>query len=251
MRRRTVLATATLFVCATTVLTACSGSGSGSAAPAATKSPPSATGPASAGATVSAAPTAAASQAPLAGRSAGQIFNDAVEQDLASPSLRLKADINDAKDGPTKADVAMDAKGDCAGTVQPKQGPISMIKAGKTIYLRPAGARTWAKVPTSSADGKGMAQVCDLKGYLATPGRDTVDTKAMKGATTTVDGQPAITLTDQEGKERFTAYVATSGKPYLLKLVTVGGDQPGTLDFSDFGRPVHAVAPPKSQLASG
>ncbi|MEU3374667.1 hypothetical protein ABZ734_30045 [Streptomyces sp. NPDC006660] len=245
MCRRTVLTTATLFVCATTALTACSGSGSGSAAPAATKSSPAATGSAPA------TPTATASQAPFAGRNAGQIFNDAVEQDLTSPTLRLKADINDAKDGPTKVDVAMDAKGDCAGTVQPKQGPISMIKAGKTIYLRPAGARAWAKVPTSSPDGKGMAQVCDLKGYLATPGRDTVDTKAMKGATTTVDGQPAITLTDQEGKEHFTAYVATSGKPYLLKLVTVGGDQPGTLDFSDFGRPVHAVAPPKSQLASG
>ncbi|WP_328312414.1 hypothetical protein OG432_20515 [Streptomyces sp. NBC_00442] len=244
MRRRTIVTTTALFLCTTSALTACSsGTGSGSAKDsAAAKAPASAT---------PAAATPATAKDPFAGRSAGQIFNDAMEENLKAPSLRLKADTTDAKDGPTQVDAAMDVKGDCTGTLRSGKDTITMIKAGKTVYVRPAGAHTWTKVPTSTADGKSMAQVCDLNGLLDTPDRRAVDTSAKKGATTTVDGHPALVLTSRDGQERDTAYVATTGKHYLLKLVSVGGDDPGTLEFSDFGRPVHAVAPPKSQIAAG
>lgn len=57
-------------------------------------------------------------------------------------------------------------------------------------------------------------------------------------------------LTEKDGAESFTMDVATSGKPYLLKMVTVGGDSPGILAFSHFGEPVHAVAPPRSSIAA-
>ena len=66
---------------------------------------------------------------------------------------------------------------------------------------------------------------------------------ARKGKTTTVDGKPAITLTETDGDETYTTYVATEGKPYILKMVIKGGKEPGTVKFSDFDKPVDAKAP--------
>ncbi|MEV5619036.1 hypothetical protein [Streptomyces bacillaris] len=37
--------------------------------------------------------------------------------------------------------------------------------------------------------------------------------------------------------------MATKGEPYLLKVTGKGGDEPGTLDFSDYDKPVNAKAP--------
>ncbi|WP_438293457.1 hypothetical protein [Streptomyces sp. HUAS TT7] len=236
MRRRTI-ATTILFACATTALTACSGSGSGTAAKdsAAPQAP------------AAASPAAASPKGPDADRTGGQMFTDALKANRQAPSLRLKADINDRQDGPTKLDLAMDAKGDCTGTIGAGKDAVGLIKTGRTVYLRPQGMTKWTKTNTDSADGKDLASVCDLNSYLGAPGKDNA---AKKGATTEVDGRPAIVLTEKDGNESFTVDVATSGKPYLLKMVTVGGDSPGTLDFSHFGEPVHAVAPPKSSIAA-
>ncbi|MFG3286950.1 hypothetical protein [Streptomyces sp. NPDC048111] len=239
MRRRTIATSTVLLVCAATVLTACSDPGSGSAS----------STPAAQGSSTAASPAAPATpKGPFADRTGGQVFTDAVKADRQASSLRLKADIKDAKDGPTKLDLTMDAKGDCTGTIGAGKDAVALIKTGRTVFLRPAGHRTWTRTSTTSADGKDLASVCDLSGYLTDPGQDTA---AAKGATTTVDGRPAMVLTEKDGDESYTLDVATSGRPYLLKMVTVGGDSPGTLAFSHFGEPVHAVAPPKSQVTAG
>ncbi|MCT9091909.1 hypothetical protein N4G70_23985 [Streptomyces sp. ASQP_92] len=235
MRRRTIATTSALFVCAATALTACSSSGSPTAS---AKNSPAASSPA--------AP--AKPKGPFADRTGGQVLTDAVKTNRQATSLRLKADIADATDGPTKLDLTMDTKGDCTGTIGSGKEAISIIKTGKTVYLRPANTHTWKKSDTTSADGKDLASVCDLNDYLTDPGQDNA---ATKGATTTVDGRPAIVLTEKDGKESYIIDVATTGKPYLLKMVTVGGDSPGTLAFSDFEKPVHAVAPPKSSVTAG
>ncbi|MFE9401877.1 hypothetical protein ACFYNY_08885 [Streptomyces sp. NPDC006530] len=235
MRRRTIATTSVLFVCAATALTACSSSDSTTAS---AKNSPAASSPS--------AP--AKPKAPFADRTGGQVFTDAVKANRQATSLRLKADIADATDGPTRLDLTMDTKGDCTGTIGTGKESVSIIKTGKTVYLRQAHARAWKKSDTTSGEGKDLAAVCDLNDYLTDPGQDNA---AVKGATTTVDGTPAIVLTEKDGKESYTIDVATSGKPYLLKMVTVGGDSPGTLAFSDFDKPVHAVAPPKSAVTAG
>jgi hypothetical protein len=38
-------------------------------------------------------------------------------------------------------------------------------------------------------------------------------------------------------------YVAAEGKPYLLKIDQKGGDEPGTIGFSGFNKPVPAEKP--------
>ncbi|WP_226598884.1 hypothetical protein [Streptomyces violascens] len=150
--------------------------------------------------------------------------------------------------GRQQAGPLLDAKGDCTGTIAQGKDTIGIIKIGKTVYLRPQGTSKWTKTNTDSADGKDLASVCDLNNFLG--GFQGEDTEAKKGATTKVDGRPAIVLTEKDGAESYTMDVATSGKPYLLKMVTVGGDSPGTLSFSHFGEPVHAVAPTRTSIAA-
>ncbi|MEU9102594.1 hypothetical protein [Streptomyces sp. NPDC048361] len=245
MRRRTLVTTTALFVCATTALTACSSSGSGSA----TDSPAAATPAAAQSAAASKTPaTPAAAKDPFHGRTGGQIFTDAIQADRTAPSLRLKADVTDAKDGRLTVDLTMNSKGDCTGTIGKGKDAVAMIKVGRIAYLRPAGAHTWTKSDTTTGEGKGLAPMCDVKTFLADQGEDNA---AKRGRVITVGGVPAMVLTEKDGAAVYTLDVATTGKHYLLKMVTVGGDEPGTLAFSNFGRPVHAVAPPKSQIAAG
>ncbi|ALO97581.1 hypothetical protein SHL15_6549 [Streptomyces hygroscopicus subsp. limoneus] len=50
------------------------------------------------------------------------------------------------------------------------------------------------------------------------------------------------------GGETVTMYVATEGKPYVLRLDQSGGENPGTVVFSDYERPVEAAPPPTEQV---
>ncbi|MFG2722328.1 hypothetical protein ACGFW5_29170 [Streptomyces sp. NPDC048416] len=246
MRRRTIVTSTALLVCATTALTACSssgsGSGSGSAKGAAAATSPTAAAPAAA--------TPSATKGPYADLSGGQIATNALKATRSASSLHVLADIVDAKDGPSKLDVSLNSKGDCTGTLGDGKDALKLIKVGHTAYVKPEKSTgKWTKTNTTSGDGKDLAAACDLNSFFGPlKGEDTV---ARKGATTTVGGAPAIVLTENDSTGDFTMDVATSGKPYLLKMVSSGGDSPGTVAFSDFGRPVHAVAPPKSQVAAG
>lgn len=61
-----------------------------------------------------------------------------------------------------------------------------------------------------------------------------------KGATSTVNGQKVVALTDTT--KGGTLYVATTGQPYPVEL-TKGGSQGGHIDFSGFNQSVSLAAP--------
>ncbi|MFE9412434.1 hypothetical protein ACFYN0_27120 [Streptomyces sp. NPDC006704] len=250
MRRRSIAITTALFACATTALTACSGSGSGSASGAGSaKSPATAKTPAAS--PVPATP--AAEKGPYADLTGGQIVVNALKATRQATSLHMKADFTDsAKDGSSTMDVSMDTKGDCTGTMGQGKDTIKITKVGKFAYMKTkdTGAK-WVKADTTTADGKELATACDLDNFLKSFEQDDTDGKhdtSKKGGTTTVDGHPAISITDRDGKEHYTVNVATTGKPYILKVVVTGGDNPGTMEFSHFDEPIQAVAPPKSSV---
>ncbi|MFD7164254.1 hypothetical protein [Streptomyces violascens] len=245
MRRRTIVTTTALFVCATTALTACSGSGSGSG-------PGSSAPKELSAAKTPAAATPAAAKGPYADLTGGQIATNALKATRQATSLHLKANIADAKEGPSTMDLSMDHNGDCTGTMGQGKDTIRIIKTGKIAYLKTRDSgNKWVKADTTSRDGKELASACDLNNFLGSLKDDDTDTAAKKGATTTVGGRTAITLTETDGNEHYTIDVATTGKPYVLRLVVVGGDSPGTMEFSQFDEPIHAVAPPKSAIAAG
>ncbi|MEU1199562.1 hypothetical protein ABZ446_25500 [Streptomyces sp. NPDC005813] len=202
---------------------------------------------------------------PFAGLTGGEIADRAVKATTGATSLRMKGDIPDDEDGGTiRIDMALDKKGRCAGTMSMNgQGKADLIKTGDTIYmkydekfLRAQGegqsksetdgvvellADKWTKMAATGSDAKDIAGFCDLDSVLA--GAEDVNSDATRSKTTTVDGTPAIILHEKDGKDRYTLYVATEGKPYLLRVDSTSAKDPGTITFSDYDKPVPAQKP--------
>ncbi|WP_028803907.1 hypothetical protein [Streptomyces sp. 142MFCol3.1] len=202
---------------------------------------------------------------PFAGLTGGEIADRAVKATTGATSLRMKGDIPDDEDGGTiRVDMALDKKGRCAGTMSMNgQGKADLIKTGDTIYmkydekfLRAQGegqsksetdgvvellADKWTKMAATGSDAKDIAGFCDLDSVLA--GAEDVNSDATRGKTTTVDGTPAVILHEKDGKDRYTLYVATEGKPYLLRVDSTSAKDPGTVTFSDYDKPVPAQKP--------
>ncbi|MEV0221223.1 hypothetical protein [Streptomyces sp. NPDC050704] len=202
---------------------------------------------------------------PFAGLTGGEIADRAVKATSNASSLRMKGDIQE--DGSRiSLDMKLDKKGECAGTMSENgQGKADLLKTGDTLYmkydekfLRAQGkaegdseadtdgvvevlAGKWTKMAATGADAKELAGFCDLDSVVSEFQEGS--TAATRGRTTTVDGTPAIVLREKDGKDVYTLYVATEGKPYLLKVVSDSAKDPGTVTFSDFDKPVPTEAP--------
>ena len=202
---------------------------------------------------------------PFAGLTGGEIADRAVKATTGANSLRMKGDVPDDEDGGTIGiDMALNKKGECAGTMSMAgQGKADLIKTGDTVYmkydeafLRAQGkgdskadtdavvnmlAGKWTKMSATGSDAKDIAGFCDLDSVLADA--ENVNSDATRGKTTTIDGTPAIVLHEKDGKDRYTLYVATEGKPYLLRVDSTSAKDPGTITFSEYDKPVAADKP--------
>jgi hypothetical protein len=250
--RRTALATICLTAATALALTGCQ-SGKDK-----TDSKPGRTG-----ASTSSTPSKA--KEPFAGLTGGEIADRAVEATTGASSLRLKGDVPDDGSGSTiEIDMALNKQGECAGTMSVGgQGKADLIKVGDTVYMKydeaflraqskgekksdvdaavALLAGKWTKMSAKGEDAKDIAGLCDLDTVLGEA--DDVDSDALRGKTTTVNGTPAIVLHEQDGKERYTLYVATEGEPYLLRVDSTSTTDPGTLTFSEYDEPVPAQKP--------
>ncbi|MEV4870031.1 hypothetical protein [Streptomyces syringium] len=158
-----------------------------------------------------------------------------------------------------------DLKGRCASRTTWDTGAgLEQVRIGATDYVRPNRAylerwsgryatgakdqRRWLEVPSSEAEaGDGLAE-CTRE--------FTSFGVATKGEPTKVDGTPAIPLvvTDKADKGgSYTFYVATDGKPYILKVVYKGPEFHSTTSFSAFDKPLDVRPPAKADVldASG
>ncbi|MEU1009643.1 hypothetical protein ACIP4Y_18265 [Streptomyces sp. NPDC088810] len=204
---------------------------------------------------------------PFAGLSGGEIAERAMKATTGAPSVRLKGRITDDESkGTIDIDMALNGKGECAGTLSMDgQGKAELIRTGSTVYMRydekflraqsegeskedtdaavDMLAGKWTKMAMKGQDAKDLASFCDLNSVLGDVNDgDSADTA--RGKTTRIDGTPAIALHEKDGKERYTAYVATEGKPYLLRIDTASGaKQPEHLSFVEYGKPVPAQKP--------
>ncbi|MEU0410228.1 hypothetical protein ABZ307_20740 [Streptomyces griseorubiginosus] len=254
--RRTALAALCIAAAATAGLTGCqpgqdtadSGTGvsSTSAAPAKSSEP-------------------TAKKDPFAGLTGGEIADRATKATTGASSLRMKGDIPDDESGSTiSLDVALNRKGECVGTIgMGGKGRAELIKTGNLVYMKfdeaflreqsdgeaksdteaavAMLAGKWTKTKATGADAKEFGDFCDLTTVL--DGAEDTGSDATRGKTTTVDGAPAITLHEKDGKDRYTLYVATEGKPYLLRVDSTAGADQGSVTFSDFDEPVPAQKP--------
>ncbi|MBD0420614.1 hypothetical protein H0H10_15915 [Streptomyces sp. TRM S81-3] len=202
---------------------------------------------------------------PFAGLTGGQIAERAVKATAGAASLRITGDVPDDQGGGTiRVDLAMDRKGECAGTMSADgEGEARLVKTGDAVYLKydeaflraqsegESAAETdatvamlagrWTKMSVTGQDAQDIAAFCDLDTVLS--GAQDVDSDATRGTTTTVDGASAIVLSERDGTDRQTLYVATEGTPYLLRVDSTSATDPGSLTFSDYDVPVPARKP--------
>ncbi len=131
------------------------------------------------------------------------------------------------------------------------------IKGSKAFYSHVAGPAAaklldgkWLQAPANSADFASLGSLTSLRKLLDST--LTSHGALTKGASATVEGQPAITVKD--ATHGGTLYVATTGTAYPLQIAK-GGDSGGKITFSDWNKPVTLKAPANavnlSQLESG
>ncbi|MDH6489549.1 hypothetical protein [Streptomyces sp. SAI-127] len=207
----------------------------------------------------------AAKKEPFAGLTGGDIADRATKATTGASSLRMKGAIPDDESGGTiSLDVLLNKKGECAGTIgMGGKGKAELIKTGDIVYMKfneallreqsegeskadtdaavAMLAGKWTKTKATGQDAKEFEDFCDLGAVL--DGAEDSNSDASRGSTATVDGAPAITLHEKDGKDRYTLYVATEGKPYLLRIDSTAGADQGSVTFSDFDEPVPAKKP--------
>ncbi|MFF8966340.1 hypothetical protein ACF1BK_26730 [Streptomyces globisporus] len=200
---------------------------------------------------------------PFAGQSGPEVVNKALDRTNGVKSLRIGLDMTTA-DGRIKADFASSLGGDCTGTMSMGgEGRMDIVKTGDTVYtkfdealLREQAegepkedvdaavellAGRWTESKASDPDTKDSIEFCDLKGLLKE--FEASDNAAEKKGPTKVAGTPALRLTEKEGKETYTIDVAAEGAPYILRVTSRGGEEPMTMNLSDFDVPVVAEKP--------
>jgi hypothetical protein len=136
-------------------------------------------------------------------------------------------------------------------------GGYVYIKGSKAFYSHVAGPSAaqlldgkWLKAPANSAGFASLGSLTNLRKLLNST--LTSHGALAKGASTTVEGQPAIAVKD--ATHGGTLYVATTGTAYPLQIAK-GGDGGGRIAFGDWNKPVTLKAPANavdlSQLESG
>jgi hypothetical protein len=73
------------------------------------------------------------------------------------------------------------------------------------------------------------------------------DTGFAEAGTVTVEGQPALALTQQNSTDGVDVYVSDSAIPEILSFGDTGG-QEAVLDFTNFNAPVTITAPPAADI---
>lgn len=159
----------------------------------------------------------------------------------------------------TSLRLSVSASGDTQGTVTTNGQTIEIIEVGKTDYVSAnkafwtanGGAAAaqlfgsqWVSGPASSSTFSGFASLLSMS-QVTSQFANTSGTSITKGATSTINGQKVIAISTKGGAFEDTLYVATTGTPYIVRVVTAGSSG-GTVTFTNYNQPVNAKAPAKS-----
>jgi hypothetical protein len=139
------------------------------------------------------------------------------------------------------------------------EGPLSfeLIRVGETVYIKGseafyahfAGAEAakllqgkWLQAPASSGEFETLGNLTDMRSLIGTVlGQHG---NLQKGATTTVSGEKAVAVKDLT--KDATLYVATSGKPYPIRIAKSGSGG-GTVNFEGWNANV-SISPPSHSI---
>ncbi|MEV0111810.1 hypothetical protein AB0H77_00950 [Streptomyces sp. NPDC050844] len=192
---------------------------------------------------------------PFEGMSADKIAKKASDASKDAGSFRVAGE-GKQEGKPLKVDFSVAKSGDCKGKMDGgTDGTAEFLVSGDTQYMKGdaaywksamgGGGQTsrfedkWVKSPNAKGAG-----VCDPDSMFQSK-----DLKKLKrGDDAEVDGTKAAVLTKSKSGKKSTFYVAMEGKPYFLKVVTSSKEDPGTMNFSDYGKSVAIKAPAPNEV---
>lgn len=144
---------------------------------------------------------------------------------------------------------------------------FELIQVGGTVYIKGSSAfykhiggtaaaqllqGKWLKAPSTDANFASLSQLTDLRQLVDQTLTNHGSLK--KSATTTIDGQKVVGITDTT--KGGTLYIATTGKPYPVEIAKTGSSGGGgKITFDRWNSPVTLAAPANAidvaQLQSG
>jgi hypothetical protein len=204
-----------------------------------------------------ATPASAASSNGVDNKSASQIVTAASAATGAAKSFTFGGTTQQSGTT-TNLKVSVSSSGKGQGTITISGQPVKLIKIGNTVYFsstkafwnKAAGTGAgslfgtrWVAVPSTDSDFAGINTLLD-ESQVASQFSDTSNTTFTKGKTSTINGQAVIAVNGKDSGDSTggTVYVATTGKPYIVR-VTGGGS---SLTFSNYNQPVNPSVPPNS-----
>lgn len=176
-------------------------------------------------------------------------------------SVRVTGDLGTGADA-MKIDVRITHGQGATGTVTfPNGASMGLLRLSDTVYLHGTAANwrafgageaaamlagKWVKLPTGDPDMRDLLDVTELSGLakLFTPDTGTPNL-AGHWPTAVVRGQQAVRIGDPKDGA---VYIATTGKPYPLRLESSQGADKGTIDLAEYDRPVTIPRPPVNQI---
>ena len=195
----------------------------------------------------------------VAAKSPDQIIKAAVAAAESAKSMHVNGTIN--SDGTFGVDLDLMTGKGATGTIS--QGPVKfkLVVTGGDVYFQ-GNRQFWLKVGHSEAAVKlflgkwirepakaqqfaSVAHLTSIKSLFGSIFKQSAGTFT-KGSTSTVQGQPAIAVHDTKTG---TLYVATTGKPYPLKVVGSGSSS-GQISFTQFNHTFTIAAPKNSVNAA-
>jgi hypothetical protein len=206
---------------------------------------------------------ASAQGGPLAGLTADQIASRAIANLKTVSSVHVNGTVNSSGQD-ISLNLTLGTQG-CTGTMGINgEGSFILLKIGKTLWIKPddtfwkhaAGSDASSAVMSllsgkyikPSGKGSSLASIgalCDPAQFAKSFGGNM--TGMVKGATTTIAGQPALQIKD--ASDPASAYVTVSAHPEFLRLA--GGGSNGQLDFARYNAPLHLTPPPAAKVLDG
>ena len=138
-------------------------------------------------------------------------------------------------------------------------GQVVYFSAGKPFWKKQGGsaiaqlfAGRWVDAPVTNSSFSSFSDFLDPQRLTSQLLPDPHSTDLHKGRTSVVAGRRVVAVsgTSSSDGSKSTIYVATSGKPYVVRLSSDGsgsgsgtGSGKGSVTFTGYGKPVHVLAP--------
>ena len=200
------------------------------------------------------------SSSPLAGMTADQIAARAVSDLAAASSVRVSGTVTSSGETLGLNLTLVRGQG-CQGTMNlAGKGQFGIVSDKSAIWIRPSDAfyqnegvsgavlsqlsGKWLKVPPGASGFGGLSSLCDASSLAQGFAKN--ETGFTKGPATTVNGQPAVQLSQTSKSTQ--VYVSDTASPQILHITGPKGQ--GYVDFSGYGAAA-TITPPAGDTLDG